>query len=206
MTERRTKQAEQPISVEIGQIFRPFEGLQELPLYRDRETFVESADYVASREFEFKGIKATIALTVPDEYEAPDLIYRRSFKTPLGVATFEYQYEDCKEDTVKTPLQLAIFSSLGSIEDYVILSQYQFDIKIGNSNYSLDCTELFHKDKAREISEAIEIIKEGLAEDGDGGAFVSRDLKDHNGNAVTVALPYDPSRLSTIEIQIVKKL
>lgn len=206
MPERVTKQAEQPISVEIGQTFRPFEGLQELPLYTNRETFVESEDYVASREFEFKGIKATIALTVPEDHVSPDLLYREGFEAPLGVATFEYQYRDGKEGTVKTPLQLAIFSSLGSIEDYVILSQYQFDIKMGNSNYSLECIEKpLHKDQARDIREAILIIEEGLAEDCDGGAFVSSDLKDHNGNDVAVALPYEPSRLSTIETKIVKR-
>lgn len=203
MPERTETETPPPISVELGQRFRPFEGLQPLRLPKDYETFVENVDYVASREFEFNGVRATIALTLDEDYYSPDV--RRDFDTPLGIVKLEHHYEDGGQVTVKTPLQLTIFSTISSIEDYKTLSQYRVVFNIGGNNYYLDCMEQLDKDKSKALEWAEDNIENGIRNNSGGGAFVSNTLLDLSGEEVVAVLPYEPSLLSTIEARIVRK-
>lgn len=204
MLERTTSVAEQPISIEIGQTFKPFEGLQELPFPKEHETFVESVDYVASREFEINGVKATIALTIDyEDIYSPDV--PRDSETPLGTVVLEHHYYNGQEMTVKTPLQLVIFSRLDAIEQFLALRQLQVEFTIGDKEYILDCMEPLQENEGEDIQEGVEIILDGNQNGYGGGAFASKELKDRQGNGKTVVLPYEPHPLTTIQARLVRK-
>jgi len=136
---------------------------------------------------------------VPDEDEVcfPDL--PMPFESPLGEPTVEYTYSDSREVPLKTPLQLITFATIDSIDKFNILSGHQLKIQLGDAVYYLDCAE-----KMADEDEAPEIITRGLEDNRGGGHFVSRgNLYDTEGSLKDVVLPYDPARLSTIEVTIV---
>ena len=206
MTERAdTGVPEQPIKAEVGQSFKPFEGLVNLPTPDRHETYVESVDYILSRDFELGGIRATIALSVEEEVFLPDM--PRPFVSPLGEPTVEYTYADGMEVPLKTPLQLITFSTIDSLTKYIELSQYQLKLQLGNETFYLDCAEIISDEPENNLQEAGEIINDGILEKWGGGHFTSRgDLYDGEGNLTGVVLPYDPEKLSAIEVTIVPKV
>ena len=206
MTERAdTGVPEQPIKAEVGQSFKPFEGLVNLPTPDRHETYVESVDYILSRDFELGGIRATIALSVEEEVCLPDM--SRPYEAPLGEPTVEYTYREGSEVPLKTPLQLITFATIDSLPKYIELNKYQLKFQIGDKIYYLDCTEQFDEDERRNNEEAGEIVNDGVVQGWGGGHFPSRgELYDGGGNSTGVVLPYDPEKLSTIEVTIVPKV
>lgn len=206
MTERADSGVpEQSIKAEVGQSFKPFEGLVNLPTPDKHETYVESVDYILSRDFELGGIKATIALSVEEEVCLPDM--PRPYEAPLGEPTVEYTYVEGREAPLKTPLQLITFATIDSLPKYIELNKHQLKFQIGDKVYYLDCAEQFDNEERRNNEEAGEIINNGVMENWGGGHFTSRgDLYDGEGNLTGVVLPYDPEKLSTIEVTIVPKV
>lgn len=206
MTERvDTGVLEQPIKAEVGQSFKPFEGLVSLPTPDRREIYVESVYYILSRDFELGGIRATIALSVEEEVCLPDM--PRPYEAPLGEPTVEYTYREGREVPLKTPLQLITFATIDSLPKYIELNKHQLKFQIGDKVYYLDCVEQFDNEERRNNEEAGEIVNDGLVQGWGGGHFPSRgDLYDGEGNLTGVVLPYEPVKLASIEVTVVPKV
>lgn len=213
MAERLTHQPEQPIKVEVGKTYRPFENLTVLPLPKDYKTFPADAEsdlgpydtIVASQELKLNGITISLALVIPrdivdsdfnppedsdDRNETPD-----QFEIPLGEPTEEIVYKDSTKHIVKVPLELA-FTFTSNVEEFSALTRFKGQFAIGDKRYFLNCTEEY---LVREDAE-------GHFRDNDGtGDFSNRNLRNAKDDSVIVLLPYDPIKLQSIELTMLEK-
>lgn len=194
---------ETPLVVREGISFTPFEDLKKLPLPDEYETFVESVDYVASVQISFGALAFTLALTVPEDIYYPDTPH--NFETPLGPVDLHHRLLGGQERgidserAITTSLEICSLSTIDALKNYIALSNYELEIRMGDSIYYLDCV------KQMKVDEAGEIINARVIEENGGGHFVSGELRDSEGNGKDVILPYDVEKLSTIAVKIVRK-
>lgn len=195
MTEALDPKPEQPIRVEIGKAFRPFEHLRELPrLVTAHRNFDASFDSLVSRGVELNGIKATLVLIVVSAHRSTP-----NFETPLGKATRQittiYENGQKTETETKTPLSIVLFSRL-NLQGFETLKPFDLELKMGEETYRLDCPE-------------DTIVKEldpnwPRHNDKQYNCVSDKPVKS-DGQKVNIFLPWDPSKLSTIEARLVKK-
>lgn len=175
---------EAPLSVEVGQTFKPFEGLGSLTSPNDRIDYLDSVYYSDFREITIEGATFSLALVVEEDMYQPN--FRYGFETPLGTPSVEYDLLTRSEWVCrKTPLTIAALAVLETRMEYDTLRDHKLRLKLGGEFFELDC---------------VEELDEGDLED----RFDGREswlLSELDG----VVLPFDIEKISQIEATIVAK-
>lgn len=214
------KTPEQIIKTEIGKPFRPFEGLVKLLAPDEGQEPLESFYMVASTKIEFKGIEMFLALMpVRNISEIHINFHDGGFDTPLGKVPQEIVYVDNRSKQTKAPLQIGLLSTMDR-RQFNIAREYQLKIKVGDETYYVLCPEDVSFDDADNADLTLkrlreEILPEAVSSDDadtDGkewenrkNDFINDKLIGEDGKPIQVLLPYDPKKLSTIEVTIIRK-
>ena len=180
-------QDQEPINIEVGQVFKPFEGRTEFPPI---ELDDEKVQRLIEAPFQLKGINGRLGIsTIPDSRMMLNPV------TPLGEVQFVRSFENGNITIKKIPLELELDFDITTMGEFYILQKYAMEFVLGNETYYLECNGI---DRERAVKRSIE--EEGRMELFDPALH----LKDENGRA-NVSLPYDITKLSQIEARIVAK-
>lgn len=193
MPETIGKTPDQVIRVEIGKPFKPFEMLTKLPLPDDSPEFFDDVYVTTSAKFELQGMEIYLGL-IPTGTGFKPIDYDDAFYTPLGGAQEEITLENNDFKITKIPLKIALLSTMDR-RQFNIAREYQLQIKMGDKTYYVLCPEDVLFDDADTDDNKWENRKNN---------FINDRLIDENGDLVQVLLPYDPEKLSTIEVTITK--
>lgn len=190
--EARKRIPEQVIKTEIGKLFRPFKGLVNLPPPDEGKELIESVYAVASAEFELKGIKMSLLLMPVRAFE---ISHGDGFDTPLGAVSREAIYKNNRYSETKVPLTIGLFSEVDLVQ-FTELTHYRLAIRVENKTYYLLCPEDITP------SEIDESWQDHVSEK---HPCTNDKPTDKRGKPIQVLLPYDPKKLSTIGVTIIRK-
>ncbi len=170
--------------VEIGQTFNPFKEIalpSQVNNYRDETINLTS--------FRFKGVKIEFKLSsIADEIEADE-----EKETPLGkVKRVTYFVKEKGEVLEQTPLNFSITAEITSLSQYKLLEKTGIKLSMGDTKLLLSLSEKYDEWEIHERLKKDKSILDDL-EPGNG-IFHERWL-----------LPWDESKLATIEAKIVQK-
>lgn len=184
MSERPTESQSEPIKVEVGQVFKPFEDIEEF----DSADLEEPWTRVLEVPIEFQGIQGKVV--VYGHLNANDINLPRVF--PLGTPKIVQEITEQGVNVEKVPLFLLVELKLTSVSEQVMmLANYHIGVDFGDgSKYHLDpfgsptMVEIQHQQDQR-----------GFAE------INSSELKDATGEDCIALLPFDLEKLKQIKMR-----
>lgn len=171
--------------LQVGQPFKPFEGLTALPHIEHDDVYT-----LLAMPVQLFGIRGGVSLlTEPAGENLTEIV------TPLGRARFVRSFEGDGYTIEEAPLSLELTFGITSIDQFYRLNPYIMEFNLGGLRYYLRCGG-WDGQKAVEGS---------IVEDGEIDLFDAI-LKSSEGESeANVLVPYDLGKLTGIEAQIVER-
>lgn len=177
MSERLSPSQKEVKVLEVGEVFRPFENLKNLPIIpnEDREDYFET---IVESSFRFGDIQGRIELKSDSEYEDP----APRAVTPLGEVREVVSVSDGVLTIKEMPLHLS-FRIIAETKQ-----QLDFEERI---EFSFAGKKYY--------------VEDGVGDEEDDGkpSIWFYEFIDEKSNKASILLPYDPNKLSQIEMRIV---
>lgn len=167
---------------QVGDSFKPFKDLVVFPAINIEDGYSQE---LFAHGFVFKGAPCSLSVNAFE----PDELFDK--QTPLGRVKIVKSWENGKETAEELPIKFYLSTKVQSFEKYEEFGKYAVEVELGGKKYYLSL---------------------GGEDDNITGQNFDRNesvddyfMKDERGEAIDIALPFDPNLIRDLSVDIVQK-